>query len=131
MAKILSTALLPAGLLLLPACDGRDIVEPVAAAFAVGTVTDAQGAGLAGATVRGSFCASADLDEWQTLTRASGEYDLLMNTFSGIDRVGCVALVAEGPSGSGLKPDTVRVEDVRFTRASAEDTVRVNFVLED
>jgi hypothetical protein len=129
--QALTPALFLTPMLLLAACNGPTIVESVSAAVAVGTVTDTQGAGLAGVTVRGSFCTSADLDEWQTLTGASGGYDLLMNTFSGIDLEWCVALVAEAAPGSGFAPDTVRVVNVLFTAASPEDTVQVNFVLEN
>lgn len=131
MAKTFPSGLFLTGALLAPACDnGQNIVEEVSAAVATGAVRDAQGMGLSGATVRGSFCESPNLDEWQTQTAASGEYDLLMNTFSGLDLVRCIALVAEAQPGAGLSPDTVRLEGVLFTSAVPLDTARIDFVLE-
>lgn len=86
---------------------------------------------MAGAAIRGGFCISPDLNEWQSQTNAAGEYALLMNTFSGIDLAWCVALVAEAPPGSTFRPDTVRVEEVWFRSRGRADTIQIDFTLHD
>jgi hypothetical protein len=132
MSNNTRTALFLTGAWLVAGCGAQDIVEPVAAAVATGAVRDANGVGQAAVTVRGSSCGSEDLNEWQTATRPSGEYDLLMNTFSGLDSVRCVVLVADPPPGSGLSADTVRVDSVLFSAGGGNprDSVRVNFILQ-
>jgi len=128
--RLVTFALAGAAVLALAGCDGGEIVDgEIASVTIYGSVTTAASEPAAGAILK--FWAFYTPDEGPPYAvdtaDAAGSYRAQLTNW-GTRYVVDVHIVAEGPDGSGLIPDTTLRESV--VMAGDADSVLVDFVLQ-